>query len=473
MRVPLRAACELPLAEVALALERSAAELPAGQVTGVATDSRDVQPGDLFVARVGLQSDGHRYLEAARAAGAVAALVERLPAAAPSWPLLRVADTTAALGQIAHHHRRRLGLPLVAITGSNGKTTTKQMLAAILAVSAGGAERVLVSPGNFNNHVGVPLTLLAGRPEHRVGVVELGMNAPGEIDALAALVAPQVGLVTNASEAHLAGLGSVDGVARAKAELWGRLEPQGCAVVPLDDPRLPALARAFSGRKLGFGRLPAADVRVVSEAPSARGGLRLGLKVAGTPLELSLPLLGRHNALNAAAAAAAAHALDVSPEAIGQGLPATELPAHRAQLRELGGVSVLDDCYNANPVSVRAALDTLGELPGSGRLAAVLGDLHELGDEAEALHHALGRELGSRGVAVVIGVGELAGALCAGAREAGVPEVRHVADAQAAWEQARARLRAGDRVLVKGSRRVGLEALLQRWQEATASPEVA
>jgi UDP-N-acetylmuramoyl-tripeptide--D-alanyl-D-alanine ligase len=473
MRVPLRAACELPLAEVALALGRDPAKLPPGRVSGVATDSRDVQPGDLFVARVGLQSDGHRYLEAARAAGAVAALVERLPAAAPSWPLLRVADTTAALGRLAHHHRRRLGLPLVAITGSNGKTTTKQMLAAILAVSAGGAERVLVSPGNFNNHVGVPLTLLAGRPDHRLGVVELGMNAPGEIDALAALVAPQVGLVTNASEAHLAGLGSVDGVARAKAELWGRLEPQGCAVVPLDDPRLPALARAFPGRRLGFGRSPAADVRVVSEAPSAQGGLRLGLEVAGAALALSLPLLGRHNALNAAAAAAAAHALGVAPEVIGQGLPATVLPAHRAQLRELGGVAVLDDCYNANPVSVRAALDTLGELPGAGRLAAVLGDLHELGDEAEALHHALGRELGPRGVSVVIGVGALAAALCAGAREAGVPEVAHVSDAQAAWEQARARLRPGDRVLVKGSRRVGLEALLQRWQEAAASPEGA
>jgi UDP-N-acetylmuramoyl-tripeptide--D-alanyl-D-alanine ligase len=470
MRQPLRAACELTLGEVARALDLDPGGVPEGPLTGVSTDSRDVVSGDLFVARVGETSDGHRYLEAAQAAGAAAALVQRRTSTGARLPLLQVPDTTAALGQLARYHRRRLGLPLVAVTGSNGKTTTKQMLAAILAAAAGGEERVLASPGNFNNHVGVPLTLLGGRATHRWGVVELGMNAPGEIDALAALVEPQVGLVINASEAHLEGLGSVDAVARAKAELWGRLNSGACAVVPLDDPRLPALAEAFSGRRVGFGRGVEADVRLLTEAGTPEGGLHLVIEVAGTLLELTLPLIGRHNALNATAAAAAAHALGVNPDAIRQGLPHARLPPHRAQLTTLYGVTVLDDSYNANPVSVRAALDTLEELPGEGRLGAVLGDLHELGEAAETLHHALGRELADRGVALVIGVGTLAGALCDGARAAGVAEVVHAADVEAGWELLRQRVRAGDRVLVKGSRRAGLDRLVRRWRE-TAGQE--
>ncbi len=466
MRAPLRAACPMELHDVARALELAPVGLPEATITGVATDSRDVQPGDLFVARVGEQADGHRYLDAALGAGAAALLVERLPEQAPAVPVLQVSDTTVALGQLARFHRRRLGLPLVAVTGSNGKTTTKEMIAAILAAEAGGRERVLVTPGNFNNHVGLPLTLLAGEAHHRLGVVELGMNAPGEIDILTGLAEPEVGVVTNASEAHLARFGTVDRVARAKAELWARLADTACAVVPLDDPRLPALAASFSGRQVTFGETAGADVRILRVTPRAEAGLTVELRLAGTPLSVTVPVPGRHNAWNAAAATAAAHALGLAPTVIAQGLPQTRLPGHRAVRLELGGVLVLDDSYNANPASVRAALGTLADLPGEGRLGAVLGDLRELGEAGEDLHRALGVELGQRRLSVVVGVGTLAAALCDGARAAGVPEVVHVADAEAAVAVARSRFHAGDRVLVKGSRAVGLERMLHAWQQA-------
>lgn len=467
MREPLRSGCALRLAEVA---EAVGARRPPGAdpaLGGVATDSRDVQPGDLFVALPGEQHDGHAYVAAAVAAGAGALLLARAPSQDPGVPALLVPDTTAALGALARWWRQRLGLPLVAVTGSNGKTTTKEMLAAILAAHAGGPERVLVTPGNFNNHVGVPLTLLRGTPEQRLGVVELGMNAPGEIDALTAICEPQVGLITNAAEAHLARFGGqVEGVARAKAELWARMAPEAVAVVNLDDPRLPALAASRPGPRKTFGQAAAADVRVASVEAAGPGGLRVALALGGERLEIALPLLGRHNAWNAAAATAAALALGVPAEAIREGLARTRLPEHRSALLTLGGVTVLDDCYNANPASVRAAVDTLLGLPGAGRAGAILGDLRELGETGEALHRALGRELAAAGVQVVVALGPLCAALCEGAREAGVPEVIHVADASAAAAEALARFRPGDRVLVKGSRAMGLEAVIHAWREA-------
>lgn len=460
MRQPLRASVAFELAQVAAHTGATIAASSAPSVTGVATDSRDVRPGDLFVARTGLTADGHRFAEAAVTAGAVAILAER-PLPDLSVPVLLVEDATQALGQLANANRRRLRLRLVAVTGSNGKTTTKEMLASILAEHAGGAERVLATRGNFNNHVGLPLTLLAAQPTQTLGVVELGMSGPGEIDTLARLAEPDVGVVTNAARAHLEGLGSVEAVARAKAELWGRLAPGGCAVVPADDPLLLPFGERFDGEKIRFGQSPASQVRILAATSSPRGGLDVTLRLPGGSLDAHLPLLGRHNALNAAAAAAAALSLEVPIHAIGAGLERVRLPGHRARLLHVRGAQVLDDCYNANPDSLLAALDTLGDLPGPGRRCAVLGDLLELGEATERLHRALGREVARRSIAALIGVGEAAAALCQEARDAGVETVHHVSTATEAIEPFLAMVHDGDRWLIKGSRGVGLDRLVR------------
>lgn len=467
MRQPLRAAVSFDLSEVARLTDASVGSDLAGRITGVTTDSRDVQPGDLFVARAGLSVDGHRFADAAVTAGAVAILAER-PLPTSSVPVILVNDATRALGVLARANRRRVGLRLVAVTGSNGKTTTKEMIAAILAEHAGGEEHVLATRGNFNNHVGLPLTLLAAQPTQAVGVVELGMSAPGEIDALAHLAEPDVGLVTNAAHAHLQGLGSVEAVARAKAELWGCLAPSACAVVPADDPLLLPLGEQFAGRRLRFGRSEDAHVRLLAAEPSPSGGLNARLALPSGPLDVHLPLLGRHNALNAAAAAAAALALEIPPPTIGAGLGRVRLPDHRARLLHVRGALVLDDCYNANPDSLRAALDTLSDLPSSGRLCAVVGDLLELGEATEGIHRALGKELAQRSIASLIGVGKAADVLCQEAHAAGVAEVHHCEDASEASATFLADVRAGDRWLIKGSRGVGLDRMVAEITESSA-----
>jgi UDP-N-acetylmuramoyl-tripeptide--D-alanyl-D-alanine ligase len=465
MRQPLRATLDLALGAVYRALALHPDPAVDGRVGGVATDSRDVQPGDLFVALTGERCDGHDFLDAALAAGAGALLVTRVPLKNPGVPVFAVPDTLEALGKLAQWWRRRCGLRLVAVTGSNGKTTTKEMIAAVLAHEAGGRDRVLVTPGNFNNYVGLPLTLLGASAEMTLGVVELGMNAPGEIDYLARLAEPEVGLVTNAAEAHLARFDGVDGVARAKAELWGRLLDTACAVVPADDSRLGALAaERFSGLTLRFGTASDADVRVVRVDPVDDHGLRVTLAATNTPLEVTLPLLGRHNAQNAAAATAACLALGLGVDTIGEGLAQTAKLPHRARLLSAGDLTVLDDCYNANPASVRAGAQTLADLPGSGRLGVVVGDMLELGDEGPALHRRLGGELVELGYSVVVGIGPLAAALCDGARKAGALQVEHVSTVAEAAQAARAHLGAGDRLLVKGSRGMGLEAVVAHLQ---------
>ena len=464
MRQSLRASLDLPLEDVVRALALQPRDPVTGRVGGVATDSRDVQSGDLFVALSGERSDGHDFLDAALAAGAGAVLVSRdtaTPAKNSGVVVLTVPDTLLALGTLAQWWRRHCELRLVAVTGSNGKTTTKEMIAAVLGLDAGGRDRVLVTPGNFNNFIGLPLTLLGASAEMTLGVVELGMNAPGEIDYLTGLAEPDVGLVTNAAEAHLERFDGVDGVAQAKAELWGRMDSDACAVVPADDPRLPGLAaERFSGTTLRFGTAADADVRVVAVAPEGSNGLRVTLAAADTSMEVTLPLLGRHNALNAAAATAACLALGLSMDTIGAGLPLTEALPHRAHLVQVGGLTVLDDCYNANPASARAGALTLADLPGNGRLGAVVGDMLELGRESEALHRRLVAELVELGVSVVVGVGTLAAVLCDGAREAGADHVEHVETAADAARVAQTHLRAGDRLLVKGSRSMGLEAVV-------------
>ncbi len=441
-------------------------DAPPPGVQGVSTDTRAIAAGSLFVALRGERFDAHAFLADAARAGAAAAVVSD-PAAgagAAALPRLLVGDTLAALGAVARHHRRRFDLPVVGVTGSNGKTTTREMIAAILATRG----PVLKTEGNLNNEVGVPLTLLRLGPEHRAAVIELGMNHPGEIARLAAVALPQVGVVTNAAAAHLEGLGTVDGVADAKAELYQGLPPGGVAVANADDPRMLKRAQASGRRLLTFaaGRQRRGDVVVLELLSQDAAGLRFLLGVGNRELTVALPLVGGHNAANAAAAACAAIALGCDDREIVRGLAAVAPVGRRLRLERLpGGALLVDDCYNANPLSMRAALETLAALAAAegGRPVAALGDMLELGPGELELHREVGTAAAAAGLARLLAFGPRSRALAEGALAAGLPPDRsfHTEDVAALAAEARATLRAGDVLLVKASRGMRLERLVE------------
>jgi UDP-N-acetylmuramoyl-tripeptide--D-alanyl-D-alanine ligase len=438
---------------------------PPPALEGLSTDSRKPSPGSCFVALRGERFDGHAFVaEAARAGARAAVVAEGAEVSAAGLPLLRVGDTLAALGAIARLHRRRFRIPLVAVTGSNGKTTTREMVAAILATRG----PVLRSEGNLNNEVGVPLTLLRLAAEHTAAVVEMGMSHPGEIGRLAAIAEPQVGVVTNATPAHLAGLGTVEAVADAKAELYQGLPPGGVAVANADDPRMLKRAQASGRRLLTFavGRGRRGDVVVLEILSHAADGLAFLLGIGNRELEVRIPLVGAHNAANAAAAAAAAVALGCSDREIVRGLAEVRPVGRRLRLDRLPcGATIVDDCYNANPASMSAALRTLAELAAASgsRPVAVLGDMLELGPvEAEA-HRALGAEAARAGVRLLGAFGPRSREVLASARAAGLPEeaVFHSEEVEPLAAFLRTRIGPGDVVLVKGSRGMRLERLIE------------
>ncbi len=421
----------------------------------VSIDSRTLEPGALFVAIRGPRFDGHDFTAAAAARGAAALVLDR-QAETSGLPAVRVADTTRALADLARQRRRRAAIPVVAVTGSVGKTTTKDMTAQLLATRG----PVLKTEGNLNNRYGLPLTLLRLRPEHTAAVVELGMSAPGEIRALSALAEPDVATITKVAPVHLEFFPSVDAIAEAKAEILEGLGERGTAVLNGDDPRLVRIGERFAGRVLWFGR----DKRFDVSAGTWRGtgfGLRFELRVAGSRVEVALPLAGPHFVADFLAAAAAAHALGIAPEAMAEAAPSLRPARHRGEVVRLAeGVVLLDDCYNSSPDALEAAVVALGMLPGRRRVA-VLGDMLELGHEGPQLHRERGRALAGQ-VDVLIGVGPLAKELVEGAREAGLNGggLHHLASAAEAASAARRIVAAGDVVLVKASRGVQLEAVV-------------
>jgi UDP-N-acetylmuramoyl-tripeptide--D-alanyl-D-alanine ligase len=314
---------------------------------------------------------------------------------------------------------------VVGVTGSNGKTTTKELIAAAL----GAAGPVLRTHGNYNTDVGMPLVILSATGNEAFWVLEMAMRARGEIAYLADIARPHVAVVTNVAAAHLGRLGSLDEVARAKGEIFGGLGPDGVAVLPNDEPRLePEAARIPEARKRRFGGASARahidrDVRILEVVPAGQAGSVVRLAVGDRPVVVRMPLAGEHNARNAAAALAVAAALEVPLLDAAAALAGAALPPHRSLISTVGGRSVLDDCYNANPASMSAALATVvGAVGSSGRAFAVLGDMLELGDEAEAMHVALGREAARRGLAGVAAVGDFAPHVARGAREGGLAE---------------------------------------------------
>jgi UDP-N-acetylmuramoyl-tripeptide--D-alanyl-D-alanine ligase len=428
-------------------------EQPLGPVT---TDSRSLQPGSLFVPLVGERFDGHRFLGQALGDGALAAVVaaDRLDQVPPGLPVWSVPDTLAAYQQLAHLWRRELTAPVVAVTGSAGKTTTRELLRAALAPLGA----VLASVGNENNDVGVPLTLLKAQPSHGAVVVEMGMRGLGEIERLSRCAQPDLTVITNIGTAHIGRLGSREAIARAKCEIVTGLNPAGLVVVPAGDPLLEeALARAWGGRVLRVALssdgpfdplLPAAD--------------RLGhLEPDGGHLRLDghryrLPLPGAHNARNLLLALTVARSLGVDPQDL-ESLE-VQLPGGRSGRLEVAGVQVLDETYNASPEAMEAALRLLAQQ--GGRRYAALGTMLELGEASLALHRRVGElagQLGLDGLVVVDG-GPEGKAMAAGA--SGLGRLEQVADPQAAAAVLRGWLRPGDTLLLKASRGVALERLI-------------
>ncbi len=422
-------------------------------VSGVSTDSRTTRPGDLFIPLRGPHFDGHDFLLQAVRNGAVACLSEEVIAGFPV-PVIRVGDTLRALGDLAAARRRAFAGPVVAVTGSAGKTTTKEMLGAILSLTGPG----LMTPGNFNNLVGLPLTLFSFSDEHRWAVLEMGMSALGEIARLTRIAQPRIGVITNVGAAHLETLRSMDGVARAKGELFAALPADGTAVINGDDHRVLALPVANGARRLVFGCGEQATVRgeAIESGPE---GVRFQLVLAEGRFPVRLQCLGRFNVHNALAAAAAAVALEIDAATIVRGLERFRPCAGRMEVSTLvDGVLLLEDCYNANPQAVKAALATLAEVPGKGRNIAVLGDMLELGEAAGDLHREIGRSAAGC-VDELLLLGTMAAETADGARQAGLDR-SHIAvttDHQQLVDRLQRLLRPGDRVLVKGSRGMAME----------------
>jgi UDP-N-acetylmuramoyl-tripeptide--D-alanyl-D-alanine ligase len=439
---------------------------PPASVEGVSTDTRALPAGSLFVALRGEKFDAHAFLADAATAGAAALVVSGGWAAAnaPPLPALAVPDTLTALGAIARAHRRRFRIPVVGVTGSSGKTTTREMIAAILAIRG----PCLKAQGNLNNEVGVPLTLLGLGPEHRSAVIEMGMNHAGEIARIAAIAEPFVGVVTMAGTAHIEHLGSQDAIADAKAELYAALPENGLAVASADDSRMLKRAQASGRRVLTFAAGPGrrGDVVVLEVLSQTVEGLRFVLGIGNREVEVRIPgMIGAHNARNAAAAACAAIALGCTDREVVDGLATVKPVGRRLRLERLAsGVQLVDDCYNANPDSMAAALEVLRELasatPGA-RAVAVLGDMLELGSHESEAHQTLGREAAASGIAVLATFGARARATAEAARAAGLAEVFHTEDVDALAAHVRGRLRPSDVILVKGSRGMKLERLVE------------
>jgi UDP-N-acetylmuramoyl-tripeptide--D-alanyl-D-alanine ligase len=437
---------------------------------GYSIDSRTVKPGELFFAVRGDRLDGHDYVASAIERGAVAAVVSRakvagLPDAALAVPLLIAEDPLVALQLLAMHVRRQWGKCVVAVTGSAGKTTTKEAIAAAL----GAKFNVLKSIGNLNNAFGLPLQLLRLEPEHDYAVIEMGMNHLGEIAALARIAAPDWGVVTNVGTAHIENFAEGQaGIARAKFELVEALPPGGVAFLNCCDPYVSQFGRDFPGRVVYFGEGPCADPQIIEQKEDTNG-LHVHFRARDREGELTLRLLGSHNGANAMAGLAVALEAGVDMEPAAHALESLTPGDKRGEIIEINGAMVLNDSYNSNPEALRSMIRTLASRPGRRRIL-IAGEMLELGEHGPALHSACGKAAAEAGIDMVVGVRGNAEHLATAACGAGVPSV-FLADAEAAGQWLKQNLRPGDVVLVKGSRGVHLERAIDILRNQGASSE--
>ena len=433
---------------------------------GVSTDTRTLRAGELFIALRGPHFDGAEFLAQAiekKAAGVVVEKGAGVPEGNAVF-VIEVADALRALGELARLHRNRFEIPVVGVTGSNGKTTTKEMIAAVL--SAGG--ETCKGQGNLNNLVGLPHQVLRLGEEHANAVFEMGMNRAGEIRRLTEIAQPRVAVITNVGPAHIEGLGSVEAVRDAKGEILEAMPPGGVAVLSSEDAHSRVLAErheAMGGRVIRFGFSPESDVRA-DEVHIAADGARFTLRCPDGDRDVRIEALGRHNILNALAAAACASALGVALDEVASGLSRTIFPEMRLRAREipgLAGVHLLDDSYNANPESVSRALETASALRGDGRFISILGDMAELGRAAESAHREVGRKVAGCGVDLFVGVGPLMRLASDEARRAGMDDARlmNFDTPDAAASSVAGMLLSGDWVLVKGSRSMMMERVIK------------
>ena len=447
----------MPLSQIAAwSGGRLAGGNPAMTVTNVSSDSRALKPGDLFVAIRGENFDGHNFLADAARLGAAGAIVDQEAAGLPpSFALIIVRDTVRGLQSLASAYRATLRLTAACITGSNGKTSTKDLCASVFAQRFS----VTRTAGNLNNHLGLPFSILRADSSHDVGVFEIGMNHAGEIAPLAAIARPDIAIITNIGGAHIEFLGTLDAIAQEKGMLAEAVCKNGTVILNADDAFTPSIAKRTRARVMTAGllggELRATDLEHLST------GSRFRLHATGQCVEAELPVPGEHMVRNALLACAAGISLGLSLDECAAGLRAVNLTAGRLAQKTIGGIRILDDTYNANPDSMTAALVTLARMPGSGRRIAVLGGMGELGKESERGHRSVGEIAGREKIGCLITVGETARWIADAAENSGVGSVIRTADADEAVRMLRDIAKPGDTVLVKASRSARLERIVQ------------
>ncbi len=464
---------------------RKAAEIAKGRVVkgdaartarGVSTDTRTLQRGQGFIALQGPNFDGHAFVKQADKKGAAWIMVQKnkVRGMETAAALIEVEDTLKALGMLAAHHRQSFDIKVAAITGSLGKSTVKEMAAAVLSCKG----KVMKNRGNLNNRIGLPHTVFKINRSYRFAVLEMGCNQPGEIGELTRIADPHAGLITRVAPVHLEGLGSVEGVAKAKAEMIRNLSPNSSFAVNLDDPLIRRHAKSFKGKKIGFSKTPDPDFAgecfclggIEKEVIAGRPRINFTIerrksgKRAGKPVRFSLGALSPHNAVNALAATALGGAFRVSLEEASERLRRFRgLPGRGEVLRSPQGTFIMNDTYNASPESMANALTAMCWWKGPMRGVAVLGDMNELGEKAAEYHRELGKEAARQGVALLVAKGEMAEAVVEAARDAGLPAdaAFAVPDNAGAVSILKKRLQRGDWVLVKGSRTAAMEEVVK------------
>jgi UDP-N-acetylmuramoyl-tripeptide--D-alanyl-D-alanine ligase len=442
------------------------------RIRQISTDSRSIRRGDLFVALSGERYDGHEFVPAVLSQGAMGAIVRdeyRLPSGSaavgrvggqPAPFLFGVRDPLFAYQQLASHHRSRFHIPVVAVTGSNGKTTTKDMVAAVLA------QRwpVLKTEGNFNNQIGVPSTLFQMTARHQAAVIEMGVDQQGQTTRLCEMARPTIGLITNIGPDHLEFFGSMEGSAQAKAELLDMLPSDGIAILNADDPYFEYLAARAQCRVVSFGLSEMADVHASRITFDVRRGtaFRLHLRGKSRPTIIRIKVHGTHNVTNALAAAAVGAALNLSGSMMAQGLGRFRPAAMRSQIVTHHGIHIINDCYNANPASMKAALQLLAQWSPARERIAVLGDMLELGPETGHMHREVGQFLATQGLSRLIVCGRMGREIAEGARRGGTTDLQidEVGDAATAADHLKKIIRQGDVVLVKASRGMKMEQVV-------------
>ncbi|MGC9965587.1 MAG: UDP-N-acetylmuramoyl-tripeptide--D-alanyl-D-alanine ligase [Syntrophobacteraceae bacterium] len=436
---------------------------PDARLGAISTDTRKIAPGDIFIALRGENHDGHGFVADAVRKGAGAVIVSERIAMPPdsSAAVIKVGDTLFALGEIARRHRMRFDIPVIAVSGSNGKSSTKEMIAAIFNRT----RKVLKNKGNFNNLIGLPLTLLELNEEHSAAVVEMGINAPGEMERLAQIGSPTIAVITNIHPAHLEGLESIDRIMEEKGKLWKSLRPNGIAVVNLDDTRLSHFAERIDARKITCSLTnAAADVSVCSQIVISEGCTSFRISARGSEISVSLPVMGIHHAQNALAATAAALGTGSSAEEIEAGLNTYEALSQRMSCLKLpGGGFLVDDTYNANPCSMIAAVEAVRSASSGRPFVAVLGEMLELGQDGPALHFDVGKRVGAARPSGLITLGPLGNEILKGAQAAGVDEsvCFHAGNHAEAVDFLRRVMPEGAWVLVKGSRGMTMERVVE------------